>query len=165
MAVATNLSIVKAFEHLLTGKHVPTDATRLLGQQQVRALVEDRVFRGRKPQDASKDSILISRTAVEPEYLLSGEDDCPFSTLEVTFLFASAEKMDLCQDAARQLLTGLSGAAVETPAGTVTIANCELIDQDEPDPEPPADGSVDFQFRYIHIYRVLHNQTVPTGAS
>lgn len=164
MAIVTNLEAVAVFEALLTGKHTPTDATRLLGQQQVRELAEDRIYRGRKPQDNKrKDTILLRYTANLPELLLSGEDDCTTSTVTVQCLSNSGYRASLMAEGVRQLVTAFKGT-VETPAGDV-FATIFPEDKDSPEPEPPSDGSPWFEFEYIATYRVIHDIVSPAGLS
>lgn len=162
MAVVTNLDPLSVIEALLKGKHVPSDATRLLGQQQVRALAEDRVYRGRKPQDNErKDTILLRFASNLPEVLLSGEDDCTTSTITIQCLSQSDYRASLLSEGVRQLITVFHGT-VELPAGSV---ECTIFpeDKDSPEPEPPNDGSPWFEFEYISVYRMVHTIVSPTG--
>jgi hypothetical protein len=158
----TNLEALAVFEALLLGTHTPTDANRISAQQQVRTLCQDRVYRGRKPQDNTrKDTILLRFTSNLPELLLSGEDDCTTSTVTVQCLSQSDYRASLLSEGVRQLVTTFSDT-VTTPAGDV-IAQIFPEDKDAPEPEPPSDGSPWFEFEYIAVYRVVHTIVSPAG--
>ena len=163
MAIINFIDPLAALETLFLGKQEPNDATRLKAQQQVRAITEGRVYRGRKPGDnRRKDTILLSITGNIPEIVLSGEDDCTDTLVLVRCLSNSDYRAALLNEAVRQLITTYKGT-VTAPDGDVVIGGIFLQDKDAPEPEPPDDGAPWFEFEYNSIWRIAHSQVSPTG--
>jgi len=156
------LDITEAFRAVLRGEHELTDATRKSAQQQVRTLVEDRVFVGRKPQTVTGGHVLLSVADVEREYLLSGEMDSCRTLVEVTVADENRRRMLMSWEGIRQAFTSLK-TSVTTQDGAVVIQGCTLESESEPPPDGPVDASQRFTYVYQGFFRVTHSAKVPSG--
>jgi hypothetical protein len=163
MALVSAPDVTEAVRELLR-THTFTDSTRADAQKQVRHLVEDRVFCGRKPPHHGGDFILISVSDVERDYALGRELSSAMTTVEVGCYSTSRRRMFLLWEGVRQALTSLK-TTVTIQGGTLFIAGCTLESESEPSPDEPQDGSDEFVFTYLGYFRITHDQTSPTGVA
>lgn len=164
MADYKHLDVTEAFRNCLTGFHDFNDAVRKTAIIEVRRLCQDRVHRSRRPRrDKSSETthIIVSKPTVLRVYFLGGETAQAESTIEVRVYAIDPKISDRLADAVRQALTSMK-VTVDVGSDTIDIAGCTLDDDGEFEPDTPRDDSDTYLFEYRQVWRVNHEQIVPS---
>jgi len=162
MEVVSVEDITEAFKFVLNGQHEFTDTDRDTAQKQVRQIIEDRIYTGRRPQGVDKPWISLSYGDVQREYTLAGEYDSTQSTVDVEIHSPNRRLTLLAWQGVRQALTSFKGS-IQVRQSTITIGGCTVESESETLPDEPQDGSSDFDFVYLGQFRVTHTINSPTG--
>ena len=158
---------IAAFESIFTRIHELTDATRALAQKEVANRVENRIYRGRRPQGDAEDQqdyMVMLEEEQAPEYHLGGELSSTMSNVRIDIYSIIPDRVEEIWENVRKSLTSLSATVTLRDGSTLFLAGCTL----EPgsgqlDPDEPEDASDEFLYIFRSTWRVTYDQTSPTG--
>lgn len=153
--------VTEAIRNIFRGQHAFTDTTRTTAVQQIRTIGEDRIFPGRRPENAKRPWIEDTEVGSDPRY---GTQQGRLKHASFIEIVCHANDREIAMRLGRaviQCLDALS-ATIWTKRGDLDICSSYLESSNEPTPDKIPDASKDYEFEYDTTWKITHSRILPT---